>query len=82
MNLVSKLQYVNIEDTLISLIIKQQEEDYNTILHDMGSSPFFLLCHSGEQTYLYRNYCLQNRFPKLIIYATGGVESTLKNLEF
>lgn len=56
----------------------QQEEDFNTILHDMGSNPCFLLYHSGEQTHLYRSYCRQNKIPKLIIDATGGVISNFK----
>lgn len=54
------------------------EEAFKDVIHDMGSEPFFLHYHSGEQTHLYRGYCHQNKYPRLIIDATGSVVTNFK----
>lgn len=54
------------------------EEDFNDVLNDMGGNPFFLHYHCGEQIHLYREYCRQNKYPKLIVDATGSVVKNFK----
>jgi len=60
-------------DTITSLVIMKSENDYKNILHDMGSHPFFIHYHSGEQIHMYRKYCSSNPYPKLIVDATGSI---------
>ncbi|CAI6346500.1 unnamed protein product [Macrosiphum euphorbiae] len=39
----------------------------------MGVHPLFLYCHCNKQIHIYRNYCGNVSYPKLIIDATGSV---------
>lgn len=51
----------------------KSEDDYKNVIHDMGSHPFFIHYHSGEQIHMYRKYCSCNSSPQLIIDATGSI---------
>lgn len=51
----------------------RQEEDFKNILHNMGINPFYLHYHCSEQIHVYRNYCRNVQYPRLIVDATGSV---------
>lgn len=65
-------------ETLTALAIMKTEEDFKDVLNDMGGNPFFLHYHCGELIHLYRGYCRQNKYPKLIVDATGSVVKNFK----
>lgn len=65
---------------MTALTIMKTEEEYKEFLHDMGCDPFFIHYHGGEQVHLYRNYCHNVSYPKIIIDATGGVVRNFKKL--
>lgn len=56
----------------------REEEDFKMVLRNMGINPFFLHYHCSEQIHVYRNYCRNVNYPRLIIDATGSV---VKNFE-
>ncbi|CAI6352945.1 unnamed protein product [Macrosiphum euphorbiae] len=60
------------EDTLTSLALMKQEDDFKNIIHDIGCDPFYLHYHCADQIKIYRNYRKGSR-PRLIIDATGSV---------
>jgi len=60
-------------DVLTSLAMMKSESNFNNILKDMGSYPFFIHYHSPEQIQIYRNYCKTVDHPRIIIDATGSV---------
>lgn len=51
----------------------REEDEFKDVLHCMGIHPFFLHYHCNEQIHIYRNYCGNVKYPKLIIDATGSV---------
>lgn len=54
------------------------EDDFKNVFHNMGVHPFFLHYHSNEQVHIYRNYCRNVKYPKLIVDATGSVVKNFK----
>lgn len=57
----------------------KSEVEYKDLIRNMGSDPFFIHYHSGDQIHLYRSYCRNVSHLKLIIDATGSlVTSFLK----
>lgn len=61
------------DDTLTALSLMKREDDFKTIIRDVGCDPFFVDYYSSEQIHLYRSYCKHERSPKLVIDATGSV---------
>jgi len=59
----------------------KNENEYKDILHDLSCEPFYIHYHSFEQIHLYRSYCKNTSYPKLIIDATGSLIKNFKNLE-
>lgn len=49
------------------------EINFNNILKDMCSCPFFIPYHSPELLHIYRNYCKTVQHPRINIDATGSV---------
>jgi len=73
------LKHRNIEnkkrhkDALTALSYMREEDEFKDVLHSMGIHPFFLHYHCNEQIHIYRNYCGNVKYPKLILDATGSV---------
>lgn len=51
----------------------REEDDFKNVLRNMGVYPFFLHYYCNEQIHIYRNYCRNVKYPKLIVDATGSV---------
>jgi len=54
------------------------EDDFKSVIRDVGCDPFFAHYHTYEQIHLYRSYCRNERQPKLIIDATGSLIKQFK----
>lgn len=65
-------------DVLTALSLMREEEDFKDVIRGIGIYPFFIHYHCSEQLYIYRNYCRDVKYPKLIIDATGSVVKKFK----
>lgn len=44
------------EDSLTSITLMKNEDDFKNVIHDIGCNSFYVQYHCAEQIHMYKNY--------------------------